>query len=57
MLPVQVGIDKICDIFTQINSKGTPLDTFDLINALLKHKGVQLKQMWRDAAPRRTSWT
>ena len=51
-LDQQLGIDKVCDIFTQINSKGSPLDTFDLINALLKPKGVQLKQMWRDAAPR-----
>ena len=25
---------------------------FDLVNALLKPKGLQLKQMWRDAAPR-----
>ena len=48
----QLGIDKVCDIFTQINSKGIQLDTFDLINALLKPKGVQLKKMWRDAAPR-----
>ena len=51
-LDQQLGIDKVCDIFTQINSKGLQLDTFDLINALLKPKGVQLKQMWRDAAPR-----
>ena len=47
----QLGIDKVCDIFTQINSRGVQLDTFDLINALLRPKGVQLKQMWRDAAP------
>ena len=45
-------IDKVCDIFTQINSKGIRLDVFDLINALLKPKGVQLKYMWREAAPR-----
>lgn len=51
-LDQELGIDKVCDIFTQINSKGIQLDTFDLINALLKPKGVQLKQMWRDAAPR-----
>ena len=51
-LDQQLEIDKVCDIFTQINSKGIQLDTFDLINALLKPKGVQLKQMWRDAAPR-----
>ena len=51
-LDQQLEIDKVCDIFTQINSKGIQLDTFDLINALLKPKGIQLKQMWRDAAPR-----
>ena len=37
-LDQQLGIDKVCDIFTQINSKGIQLDTFDLINALLKPK-------------------
>ena len=44
-------LDKICDIFTQVNSKGIRLDVFDLINALLKPKGLQLKHMWRQAAP------
>ena len=48
----QLEIDKVCDIFTQINSKGIQLDTFDLINALLKPKGVQLKHMWRRASSR-----
>ena len=48
----QLEIDKVCDIFTQINSKGIQLDTFDLINALLKPKGVQLKHMWRKASTR-----
>ena len=47
-----MGVDKVCDIFTQINSRGIRLDAFDLINALLKPKGLQLKQMWREAAPR-----
>lgn len=51
-LDVQLGIDKVCDIFTQINSKGVQLDTFDLMNAMLKPRGLQLKQMWRDASPR-----
>ncbi len=45
-------VDKVCDIFTQINSRGIRLDVFDLVNALLKPKGLQLKRMWRDAAPR-----
>ena len=41
----------MCDIFTQINSKGRQLDVFDLINALLKPRGLQLKHLWRAAAP------
>lgn len=45
-------IDKVCDIFTQINSRGARLDVFDLINAMLKPKDIQLKYLWRDAAPR-----
>ena len=45
-------LDKVCDIFTQINSRGIRLDVFDLINALLKPKGLQLKRLWRDAAPK-----
>ncbi|MGA1824791.1 MAG: DUF262 domain-containing protein [bacterium] len=51
-LDVELAVDKVCDIFTQINSKGIRLDVFDLINALLKPKGLQLKLMWRDVAPR-----
>lgn len=50
-LAVQLEIDKVCDIFTQINSKGVQLDTFDLMNAMLKPKGLQLKHMWREASP------
>src|SRR5438876_11977338 len=45
-------LDKVCDIFTQINSRGIRLDVFDLFNALLKPKGLQLKHLWRQAAPR-----
>lgn len=48
----ELQLDKVCDIFTQINSRGVRLDVFDLINALLTPKGIQLKQMWRDAKPR-----
>ncbi len=51
-LDKDLPVDKVCDIFTQINSKGIRLDIFDLINALLKPKGLQLKHMWRKAAPR-----
>lgn len=51
-LDKELAIDKVCDIFTQINSRGIRLDVFDLVNALLKPKGLQLKHMWRKAAPR-----
>ena len=51
-LDKDLEVDKVCDIFTQINSRGIRLDVFDLVNALLKPKGLQLKQMWRDAAQR-----
>jgi hypothetical protein len=47
-----IAIDKVCDIFTQINSRGIRLDIFDLMNALLKPKGLQLKHMWREAEAR-----
>ena len=50
-LDQDLAVDKVCDIFTQINSRGVRLDVFDLINALLKPKGLQLKHMWREAAP------
>lgn len=51
-LDEDLEIDKVCDIFTQVNSKGVRLDVFDLMNALLKPNGLQLKHMWRAAAPK-----
>jgi len=51
-LDSDLAVDKVCDIFTQINSKGIRLDVFDLVNALLKPKGLQLKHMWRAASSR-----
>ncbi|MDE0101297.1 MAG: DUF262 domain-containing protein [Bryobacterales bacterium] len=45
-------LDKVCDIFTQINSRGIRLDVFDLINALMTPRGIQLKRLWREAKPR-----
>jgi hypothetical protein len=47
-----LAVEKVCDIFTQINSRGVKLDIFDLMNALLKPKGLQLKKLWRNAKPR-----
>ena len=45
----QIEVAKVCDIFTQINSKGVRLDIFDLLNAMLRPKDIFLKQMWRKA--------
>ena len=45
-------LDKVCDIFTQVNSRGVRLDVFDLINAMLRPRGLQLRYMWREAEPR-----
>ena len=47
-----LALDKVCDIFTQVNSRGVRLDVFDLINALLRPKGLQLRYMWREARQR-----
>jgi hypothetical protein len=51
-LDKDLEVDRVCDIFTQINSRGVRLDVFDLVNALLKPKGLQLKHKWREAAAR-----
>ena len=48
-----IGLEKVCDIFTQINSRGVRLDIFDLINALLRPKGLRLRrELWEEASPR-----
>ncbi len=50
-LDQDLEIDKICDTFTRINTRGIRLDVFDLMNALLRPKDVRLKDMWREVAP------
>jgi hypothetical protein len=32
-LDKDLEVDKVCDIFTQINSRGVRLDVFDLVHA------------------------
>lgn len=44
-----IDVAKVCDIFTQINSKGVTLDIFDLLNAILRPKEIYLKKMWHEA--------
>lgn len=50
-LDQDLEIDKICDTFTRINTRGIRLDVFDLMNALLRPKEVRLKDLWREVAP------
>ena len=47
-LDKEIGIDKVCDIFAQINQKGKKLDVFDLLNALMRPRHIKLKQMYKD---------
>lgn len=42
-----ISISKVCDIFTKLNSRGVLLNIFDLLNAILRPHGIQLKEMWR----------
>lgn len=48
-LDQEIEVAKVCDIFTQINSRGIRLDIFDLLNAILRPKEIFLKEMWRNA--------
>lgn len=47
-----IDVSKVCDIFTQINSRGVRLDIFDLLNAILRPKEIFLKKMWHDSETR-----
>ena len=47
-LDCDLEIEKVCDIFTKINSRGIPLNIFDLMNAVLKPEEIQLKHMYRE---------
>ncbi|WP_299100902.1 DUF262 domain-containing protein [uncultured Winogradskyella sp.] len=49
-LAKQLELNKVCDIFTHINSKGKPLDTFDLLNSITRKEDIYLKDMYREAS-------
>ena len=48
-LDKNLELEKVCNIFQQINSQGVQLKIFDLMNALLKPKEIKLKDAWRSA--------
>ncbi len=51
-LDCDLELDKVCDIFTRINSRGIRLNIFDLINALLTPNGLRLRHLWHEAKSR-----
>ncbi len=50
LLDKQLELNRVCDIFTHINSKGKPLDTFDLLNSVTRKSDIYLKDMYRQAS-------
>jgi hypothetical protein len=46
-LPENMKLDHVCEIFERINSTGTTLTVFDLLNARLLKDGIELrKKLW-----------
>lgn len=48
-LPSTMGLSHVASVFENINSKGKPLNTFDLLIARLLKYGVKLKDLWDKA--------
>jgi hypothetical protein len=48
-LPGSMTIGQVADIFEQINTKGKPLNVFDLLNAKLSTFTIELKTLWEDS--------
>ena len=47
-LPESLLLDNVVEVFERINSSGTTLDVFDLLNARFKINEVVLKHLWQD---------
>ncbi len=45
-LPNTLDIDQVTDIFLGVNTKGKPLDVFDLLIARLYKYNIELKELW-----------
>ena len=48
-LPESMNLDSVAEIFEKINSTGTNLGVFDLLNARFTGYGIDLKMLWRRA--------
>lgn len=47
-LEENIELNRVCDIFEKINSRGKKLDTFDLLNSLLNQHDIRLRtEMWK----------
>jgi len=47
-LPETLTLDNVATVFEKINSKGTPLSLFDLLNARFILYKIGLKKLWED---------
>jgi Fe2+ transport system protein FeoA len=54
VLPKEMKIDQVTEIFEQLNTKGRRLNVFDLLIARLYKYGIRLKDLW-DAKPDSTA--
>ena len=52
ILPERLPLDNVAAVFERINSKGTPLGIFDLLNARFIIYDIVLKDLWEDAKRR-----
>lgn len=48
-LPESLNLENVATVFERINSKGTPLGVFDLLNARFIIHGIILKNLWEEA--------
>lgn len=47
-LPATMELERVAEVFERINTKGTRLVMFDLLNAKFIMKGIELKTLWND---------
>ena len=48
-LPADLTLDNVATVFERINSKGTALGIFDLLNARFNMNDIVLKDLWNDS--------
>ena len=47
-LPENLSLDNVVEVFERINSKGTRLDVFDLLNARFRIHDIVLRDLWSE---------